>query len=71
MIHPRALCDKIRWIDTSSMAAGCLAKNMPTNVLVEVLHTSAYDATPDPESTSKKVKKQLARVRMNATPSGK
>eukprot|EP00959_Pyramimonas_sp_CCMP1952_P309996 6487178-Pyramimonas_sp.AAC.1 len=53
------------------MAVGSMPKNMPTHSLVKVLRTSSYDVTPDPESTLKKVKKQLARARMNAIPSGK
>eukprot|EP00959_Pyramimonas_sp_CCMP1952_P308015 6446520-Pyramimonas_sp.AAC.1 len=44
--------------------------NVPTYIRAKILRTSSYDVTPDPESTIKKVKKQLARARTNAIPSG-
>eukprot|EP00959_Pyramimonas_sp_CCMP1952_P190035 3975644-Pyramimonas_sp.AAC.1 len=53
------------------MAVDCLTKNLPIDFLVTILRTSSYDVTPDPESTLRKVKNQLARARMSAIPSGK
>ena len=72
ILHPSKFCDKIRWIDTSIMAVDCLTKAMPTDFLVNILQTSLYDVTPDPDSTMKKVKKQLARAKTpTETPKGK
>ena len=71
ILHPKLFCDKIRWIDTSIMAVDCLTKAMPNDFLVNILSTGSYDVTADPESTIKKAKKQLARARVNAIPTGK
>eukprot|EP00959_Pyramimonas_sp_CCMP1952_P179223 3746791-Pyramimonas_sp.AAC.1 len=70
MLHILILCGKIRWTETRVMAVDCLTKNMPTYLLVKILRASSYDVTPDPESTLKKVKKQLARARVNVIPLG-
>eukprot|EP00959_Pyramimonas_sp_CCMP1952_P333296 6978875-Pyramimonas_sp.AAC.1 len=53
------------------MDAGCLTKNMPTRFPVKVVSASCYGVDPDPKSIVKMVKKQLARARTNAIPSGK
>ena len=53
------------------MAVDCLTKAMPNDFLVNILSTGSYDVTADPESTFKKAKKQLARARVNAIPTGK
>jgi len=63
MLHSTKFSDKVRWIDTSVMAVDCLTKVMPTDFFVKILMTGMYDITPDPESTLKKAKKQLARAK--------
>ena len=45
------------------MVVDCLTKVMPTDFLMKILSTGSYDITADPESTLKKVKKQLARAK--------
>ena len=64
MLHPTRFCDKVRWVDTSVMVVDCLTKVMPVGFLVDILMTGVYNITPDPESTLKKAKKQLARARL-------
>ena len=62
ILHPSRFCDKVRWIDIGVIVVDCLTKAMPTELLVKFLAIGVYDITPDPESTPKKVKKQLARA---------
>eukprot|EP00959_Pyramimonas_sp_CCMP1952_P106596 2228841-Pyramimonas_sp.AAC.1 len=71
ILRPKLCCDKIRWIDASVMAADCSTKAMPNGFLVNILTTGTYDIAPDPVSTIKKARKQLARARVNNTPTGK
>ena len=65
-LHPTKFCDKVRWIDTSAMAVDCLTKAMPTGFLVKILQTGEYSFEADPDSTLKKVKKQIARAKAKA-----
>ena len=65
ILHPTNLCDKIRWIDTSIMAVDCLTKHMATEFLSNISCTGSYDVAPDPNSTIKQAKKQLARAKKN------
>ena len=53
----------MRWIDTSVMAVDCLTKIMPSDFLTNIQRTNVYDLTPDPNSTAKKVKKQISRAK--------
>ena len=53
--------DKVRWIDTSTMLADPLTKNMKPNRLLEFLDTGVLDLEPTPESVVAKMMKQKQR----------
>ena len=53
--------DKVRWIDTSTMIADPLTKNMKPKRLLEFLDTGLLDLEPTPESVVSKMLKQKQR----------
>ena len=53
--------DVVRWIDTSTMLADPLTKNMKPNRLLEFLDTGVLDLEPTPESVVAKMMKQKQR----------
>ena len=53
--------DKIRWIDTSTMLADPLTKNMKPKRLHDFLETGILDLEPTPESVVAKMMKQKQR----------
>ena len=54
-------CDIVRWIDTSTMLADTMAKNMKPKRLLEFLDTGVLDLEPTPESIVAKMMKQKQR----------
>ena len=53
--------DKVRWIDTSTMLADPLTKNMKPQRLLDFLDTGRLDLEPTPESVVAKMMKQKQR----------
>ena len=53
--------DKVRWIDTSTMLADPLTKNMKPIRLLEFLKSGILDLEPTPESVIAKMHKQKQR----------
>ena len=54
-------CDIVRWIDTSTMLADTMAKNMKPKRLLEFPDTGVLDLEPTPESIVAKMMKQKQR----------
>ena len=53
--------DKVRWIDTSTMLADPLTKNMKPDRLLKFLESGLLDLEPTPESLVAKMMKQKQR----------
>jgi hypothetical protein len=56
--------DKVRWIDTSTMLADPLTKNMKSDRLLEFLRTGVIDLTPTAASVISKMMKQKQRQKV-------